>query len=334
MSYPLTFHPVFMQRLWGGTRIQEVFGKTLPAGELIGESWEITDRPEAVSVIANGPWAGRDLRWLMQEHRDALLGPVPPCDDRFPLLIKILDARQDLSVQVHPPARIAASLKGEPKTEMWYVVNSDPEARLYAGLKSGIDRRSFETHLSQGTVAECLHTLEAHAGDALFLPSGRVHAIGKGYLLFEVQQNSDTTYRVFDWNRVDTNGQPRQLHVEASLASIDFEDHEPHLITSRYSRSPTYKIRYLVHDPLFNVDACRVKRGLRFHLRSEGPQILGLIKGRLEIAGGGQTVLLQPGQFVLLPADLERATLEAQTQVEFLHILPGHPAPMQGATHP
>jgi len=329
MYYPLTFKPIFMERVWGGRKLQTLFDKPLPPDVPIGESWEISDRPEAVSVILNGPWKGRDLRWLMQHHQSGLLGPVPPCGDRFPLLVKILDASKDLSVQVHPPEAATVRLGGEPKSEMWLIAQSEPGALLYAGLKRGTDRKAFEQHLRQGTVADCLHALEAKPGDALFLPSGRIHAVGGGYLIFEVQQNSDTTFRVFDWNRPGLDGKPRALHVEASLASIDFSDHEPGLIQSRYSRNPALKIRYLVHHPLFNADTCQARRGLRFHLRSEGPQILGILKGRLEVSGGNESVLLRAGAFVLLPAGLERATLEARTQVEYLHILPGHP-PVSG----
>ena len=324
MLYPLTFQPIFKERVWGGRSLEKLYQKPLPPGVPIGESWEITDRPEGVSVIANGPLAGKDLRWLMQQHREELLGAKPAATARFPLLIKILDAQEKLSVQVHPPASVAAQLGGEPKTEMWYITHATPEAELFVGLKNGVTRPEFEKKIQDGTVADCIQRLPVKEGDAMFLPSGRVHAIGAGNVIFEIQQNSDTTYRVFDWNRTGLDGKPRELHIPQSLASIDFNDFQPRLITSLMSRNPVLAVRYLVEDPLFRVDACRVKRGQRFHLRCEGNlQILGLLRGRLNVTHGDQQLNLSAGHFVLLPAALERVTLQTETQVEFLQVQAG-----------
>ena len=320
MLYPLTFQPIFKERVWGGRNLERLYQKPLPPDSPIGESWEITDRPEGVSVIANGPLAGKTLRWLMEHHRQDVLGSAAETTGPFPLLIKILDAKETLSVQVHPPAAIAAQFGGEPKTEMWYIVDATPEAVLYVGLKSGATRDDFERRVKDGTVAECLHRVPVRAGDAMFLPSGRLHAIGGGNVIFEIQQNSDTTYRVFDWNRVGLDGKPRQLHVAESLASIDFTDFEPSLIASKYSRNDTFKVRYIVDNPLFRVDACQVKRGQRFHLRSAAVQILGLLRGRLTVTHGESTLELKPGGFCLLPACLGRVTIVAEVQSEFLHV--------------
>ena len=320
MLHPLLFQPVFMERVWGGRNLERLYQKPLPAGKVIGESWEISDRPEAVSVIANGPLAGKTLRWLMEEHRRDLLGSSADAAGRFPLLVKILDAQETLSVQVHPPAGIAAELGGEPKTEMWFITDATPEATLYVGLKQGVSRAQFQQKVADGTVAECLPRLPVKTGDAMFLPSGRLHAIGAGNVLFEIQQNSDTTYRVFDWNRTGLDGQPRPLHVAPSLASIDFEDIEPRLIHSIYSRNPTLAVRYLVNDPLFRVDACQARRGARFHLRSESLQILGIVRGRLELKHQEMVVPLKAGDFCLLPACLDRVTVTTETQTEFLHV--------------
>jgi mannose-6-phosphate isomerase len=200
--YPLTFKPIFKERVWGGRKLEQLYAKPLPAGLAVGESWEISDRPGDVSVIGNGPYAGKDLHWLVQRHAEELLGKASRPEGRFPLLIKILDAREKLSLQVHPPAAKAAELGGEPKTEMWYIAEADPGAELYVGLKRGVGRDEFERKMKSGTVAECFHRVSVKAGDAMFLPSGRVHAIGSGLVIFEIQQNSDTTFRVFDWNRL------------------------------------------------------------------------------------------------------------------------------------
>lgn len=323
MLYPITFHPIFKERVWGGRNLERLYQKSLPPDQPIGESWEIADRPDAASVISNGPLAGRTLRWLMEQHRREVLGPAAAPQGPFPLLIKILDATETLSVQVHPPAALASSLGGEPKTEMWYITEASPDAHLFAGLKAGVTREEFSRRLHEGTVAECLHRIPTRKGDAMFLPSGRLHAIGAGNVLFEIQENSDTTYRVFDWNRKGLDGKPRELHLEQSLASINFEDFEPLPITSIYSRNDTFAVRYLLDNPLFRVDACLVRRGQRFYLRSEAVQILGVLRGRLRLTHGEIAVNLPAGQFCLLPAALGRVTLAAETQVEFLHVQAG-----------
>jgi mannose-6-phosphate isomerase len=235
-------------------------------------------------------------------------------------LVKILDAQDKLSLQVHPPAGIAPSLGGEPKTEMWYVTDATADADLFVGLRRGVTREEFERRIGDGTVAECFHRVPVKAGDVMFLPSGRVHALGAGNVIFEIQQNSDTTYRVFDWNRVGLDGKPRELHLPQSLASINFADFEPDLIRNKYSRNPVLKVRYLVDDPLFQVDAFQVKRGQRFHLSSNAAQVVGLLHGRLQITWGETTLALQAGQFALLPACLARVTLTAETKVEFLYV--------------
>ena len=321
MLYPLTFEPILKERVWGGRNLERLYGKALPPGRPIGESWEITDRPEGVSVIANGPLAGRNLRWLMEQHGPDLLGASAPGPaGRFPLLIKILDACDKLSLQVHPPASVAARLGGEPKTEMWYVAEAAPGAELYAGLKPGVTRAEFERRVGDGSVEGCFHRVAVRAGDVMFLPSGRVHALGAGLVIFEVQENSDTTYRVFDWNRPGLDGKPRELHLEPSLASIDFNDFEPSPVRSIYSRNPTLSIRYLVENPLFVVNGCQVRRGARFYLRGPGFQIVGLLSGELRLAANGQEVVLQPGGFVLLPAALERTAITAGRKSEYLHI--------------
>ncbi len=318
--YPFTFEPLFKERVWGGRNIERLYGKPLPPNQVIGESWEITDRPEGVSVITNGPLAGKSLRWVMEHHAAELLGADRASVKSFPLLVKILDAQDKLSLQVHPPAGKAKELKGEPKTEMWFIADATPDADLFVGLKRGISRPEFERKVRDGSVAECFHHLPVKPGDVMFLPSGRVHAIGAGNVIFEIQQNSDTTYRVFDWNRVGLDGKPRELHIEQSLASIDFNDFEPPLIRSEYSRNETFAVRYLVDDPLFRTNAWQIKRAQRFYVSSKLPQIFGIVGGRLIVSGNGVEVPLKAGDFCLVPAAMERISLRAETQVELLHV--------------
>ena len=320
MLYPLTFHPIFKDRVWGGREMERLYQKKLPPGRPIGESWEISDRPGDISVIANGPLAGKNLRWLMENHRAELLGNVKPATgDRFPLLCKILDAREKLSLQVHPPAGKAAELGGEPKTEMWFIADAAPGAELFVGLKRGVTRAEFEGKIQTGEVAECFHRVPVRAGDAMFLPSGRVHAIGAGLVIFEIQQNSDTTYRVFDWNRVGLDGKPRELHVAQSLASIDFNDFEPALVPSRFVGDSLMQVRPLVRDPLFAVEAWKLS-GTKVSLELKKVQIVAVMGGQVEINGGSTSVKLSAGQFSLIPASLKRTEVLAKSDAALLRV--------------
>jgi mannose-6-phosphate isomerase len=208
--------------------LNEVFGRALPINTPIGESWELVDRPNEQSVVNRGQYEGWSLHRLWSERRDELFGDWFS-DERFPILIKILDAAEPLSVQVHPPLNVAKELRGDPKTEIWYFVQTAPDAGVYVGLKNGTSKEKFETALAEGSVADLVHRIPTRPNSFIFIPSGRIHAIDAGNLIFEIQQNSDTTYRVFDWNRVGLDGEPRELHIQSSLASIDFSDFEPSL---------------------------------------------------------------------------------------------------------
>jgi mannose-6-phosphate isomerase len=319
--YPLTFHPLFKDRVWGGRELERLYRKPLPAGRPIGESWEISDRPGDVSVIANGPLAGKSLRWLMENQRAELLGGAKPATGgRFPLLCKILDAREKLSLQVHPPANKAAELGGEPKTEMWFIADAAAGAELFVGLKCGVTRAEFEKKIETGEVAECFHHVPVRAGDAMFLPSGRVHAIGAGLVIFEIQQNSDTTYRVFDWNRVGLDGKPRELHVAQSLASIDFNDFEPALVGTKLADDGKIQKRALVNSPLFNVETRKLNSGGGGSLKPNKMQIIAVTNGEAEVTDGSTAVTLSAGQFCLVPAGLERTEVRAKSDAELLRV--------------
>ena len=320
MLYPFTFHPTFKQRVWGGRELERLYHKPLPPGVPIGESWEISDRPGDVSVVSNGPLAGKDLRWLMEKHAADLLGDARPQGGRFPLLLKILDAQEKLSLQVHPPAAAAAALAGEPKTEMWYVAEAIPGAELYVGLKRGVTRAEFEQRIKDGTVAECFHRIGVQAGDAMFLPSGRVHALGAGLVIFEIQQNSDTTYRVFDWNRLGLDGKPRELHIPQSLASIDFDDCEPSLVSRASPPNGVQRVRPLVSDPLFMVEAQELAAGTTVALLPKKMQIVALLAGRVQVCNDTGSLALAAGQFCLIPASLAQVTVLAETPATFLRV--------------
>ena len=231
MIRPFTLQPLYMERPWGGRALERLYHRPLPPDLRIGESWEVVDREEAQSVVADGPLAGRSLHELWRDHRVEIFGESSAADarPRFPLLVKILDAEETLSIQVHPPAKAAARLGGEPKTEMWFVAEARGQAALHVGVQPGVTRDSFREALTLGTVEQLVPRLPVRAGDSIFIPSGRLHAIGGGLVIFEIQQNSDTTYRVFDWNRRGLDGKPRALHIGESLACIDFNDTAPAL---------------------------------------------------------------------------------------------------------
>lgn len=316
--YPLTFQPIFKERVWGGRNLERFFHKALPPGLLIGESWEISDRPGDVSVVANGPLAGKDLHWLVQHHRESLLGAARLQGDRFPLLTKLLDAQDRLSLQVHPPMHRATILGGDPKTELWYISNAAPGAELYVGLRRGVTRADFERKVRDGSVAECFHRVPVKAGDAMFLPSGRVHAIGAGLVILEIQQNSDTTFRVFDWNRVGLDGKPRELHVHQSLESIDFGDFEPAVIQNEFSGQGAIRQRVLIQDPLFTVEEFKLKASAVTWLRPRQMQIVACLQGTVHVSGQGMTAQLTPGAFCLVPASLDQVQVRADTEAACL----------------
>ena len=321
MLYPFVFRPIFKDRIWGGRELERLYGKIIPAGQPTGESWEISDRPGDASVIANGPLAGKDLRWLMENHAAEILGGAKPAAaGRFPLLCKILDAREKLSLQVHPPASRAAELKGEPKTEMWFIADAAPDAGLYVGLKRGVTRAGFEKKISDGSVADCFHRIPVKAGDVMFLPSGRVHAIGDGLVIFEIQQNSDTTYRVFDWNRFGLDGKPRELHIAQSLASIDFNDFEPKPVPANYRNAPNFKFRQLVEDPLFNVQELVFENAGSVKLSGQYLRIMAVTKGAAKISDDSSGIVaeLKSGDFCLVPASLKNVEIKAATNTSFL----------------
>ena len=288
---PLAFQPIFIERMWGGRRLESEFHKKLPPQKRIGESWEIVDRSEAQSVVASGPLGGRTLHELWTQQREEIFGDLADTP-RFPLLIKILDAQEKLSLQVHPPENIASKLGGEPKSEFWYVAAANPDAEVFVGFREPITRDTFEEKLRHGNVIDYIHKIAVQAGDAIFLPAGRVHAIGAGNLLIEIQQNSDTTYRVFDWNRTDpATGTKRELHIQQAIQSIDFEDVRPKLIQSQGE--------LLISHSLFEIRKWNLDEA-----RETAPlgqfAIVCCLTGNLSCAKAE----LAPGDFFLIPAHL------------------------------
>jgi mannose-6-phosphate isomerase len=292
ITSPLAFEPIFVERMWGGRRLETKFHKNLPAEKRIGESWEIVDRPEAQSVVVAGSLRGKTLHELWMQHRQEIFGDVSDTA-RFPLIIKVLDAHDKLSLQVHPTEDVATKLGGEPKSECWYVALADPDAELFLGFREPLTRERFRERLREGSVMDHVHRIAVRTGDAVFLPAGRVHAVGAGNLLIEIQQNSDTTYRVFDWNRTDpATGMKRDLHVEQAIQCIDFDDVQPKLIEPQGELLISHK---LFEIRKWNLDEAREAVRLGQFV------IVCCLIGSLSC--GNAT--LAPGEFFLIPAQLE-----------------------------
>ena len=279
----MSFTPLYMERVWGGRGLELKLGRALPEGKVIGESWELVDREGEQSVVAEGNHKGKTIRELLEKHAVDILGPGREGSRPFPVLIKWLDCQERLSLQVHPPAEIAPLLGGEPKTENWYIAECEEDASLIVGLKQGVTREQFTEALKNDKVATCVHRFPVKVGDSILVKSGRMHAIDAGNLILEIQQNSDTTYRVYDWGRVGLDGAPRQLHVEQSLQSIDFEDYEPRPLkivpgAQTLADCKEFRIRKFELKP--EDDALELPAG-------EGARLIHIIKGGLTDTASG-----------------------------------------------
>jgi mannose-6-phosphate isomerase len=301
--YPLLMTPVYKDYIWGGRRIPERYERDVDL-DVCAESWEVADRPEGMSVVANGPLKGTTLGELVASMGHALTGTTTP-PGPFPLLIKLIDARQTLSVQVHPNDTNAAACGGEAKTEMWYVLDAAPGAEIFAGLRQGVDEERLLTAIEGQGLETILTTIPAAPGEAVFIPGGTLHAIGAGCLLLEIQQNSNTTYRVYDWGRVGHDGKARELHVAKALQVIDWDRPPPQPIAPRQARElATGPLQNVVRSPLFHVDRLLVASPGRIEQGGESFSALFLESGRLDVSGGGHEATLNAGASCLLPAAL------------------------------
>ena len=294
--YPFEFEPIYKERIWGGQKLKEFFNKDIPAGTKIGESWELADLPEDKSVIANGPLAGKTLAEVVEKYPEEITGSgnyKPP----FPLLIKILDAEDILSVQVHPDRQTCERMgKGSPKTECWYIISANADSYIYKGLKPGTTKEQFALAIKGGTCAELLNKVPVKAGQCHFLPAGTAHAIGPALLIAEIQTPSDTTYRVFDWNRLQDNGRPRQLHIAEALESIHFNQTGGELTVSTSG--------VLVDSDVFKVDKFKVDKSTDTLLKPGRMKTLIIIEGSGEISSpdSNSEIFFNKGRTILIPA--------------------------------
>ncbi|HUG67996.1 MAG TPA: type I phosphomannose isomerase catalytic subunit [Pirellulaceae bacterium] len=308
LDYPLRFEPLFRRYLWGGRRLKSVLGKSIGEGADYAESWEIADHGADQSVVAAGELAGKSLHELVTQYGNELFGRHHP-QTQFPLLFKFLDAHQNLSVQVHPNDEQGQRLDPPDlgKTEAWVVLHAEPGSLIYAGLKRGFDRQAFEREVRRGTTELCLHRFEPCVGDCIFIPAGTVHALGAGLIIAEIQQASDTTFRVFDWNRVGPDGQPRPLHIEQALEVIDY-DTGPIAASKPLPTQRRHVSRLIACDKFvldrWEFQASQVIGG------DDRCHMLAVLEGAVRVSGDRTGEPLARGQTMLLPAAVGKCELD------------------------
>jgi mannose-6-phosphate isomerase len=311
----LRFNPILREALWGGRRLAEL-GKPLGSGERYSESWEIVDHGADQSVVVGGPLAGATLHDLVTSHGRSLLGRDYGLA-QFPLLLKFLDCQQTLSVQVHP--NDAQALRLNPpdsgKTEAWVVLAAERGSKIYAGLKSGVDRTELERAVRDGECNKCLHVFEPKVGDCVFIEAGTVHALGAGLLIAEIQQASDTTFRLFDWSRVEPDGQPRTLHVQESLDTIDYERGPVSPIMPQCADQP--HVERLVACDKFVLDRRQIAAPQHLNL-DDRFHIVTSVAGEVNVSAGAEKAQLRRGDSLLLPACLRTVQFVSQGRAVLL----------------
>jgi len=310
--YPILFEPVYVEIMWGGSLMKNFLKRDIPnTGKPIAEAWDIVDREEAESIVENGPYSGWSIRDLMNSFGKEIIGQNYVQNKPFPLLVKIIDAGQKLSLQVHPDITTSASFPdAEPKTEMWYIIAAEKNACIYAGLRSDCTKIMFLDKIHSQEIESCLQKFKSFPGDAYFISAGKVHAIGAGNLILEIQQNSNTTYRLSDWGRVGPDGQPRELHVREALECIVFADRSTPRITAQCSPGTrNIKAPIVSMCPYFKVDDIKLIEqykdftdGTSFHLLSAPDNPLIIKTSNFETA-------LMPGRTCLLPAITGKYTI-------------------------
>ncbi|MEM6802590.1 MAG: type I phosphomannose isomerase catalytic subunit [Bacteroidota bacterium] len=317
--YPLTFQTIFKDKLWGGQKIKHVLGKDFAPLPNCGETWEISGVKGNVSLVKNGPLAGKSLRELIEKYQGKLLGErvYKRFGNEFPLLVKFIDANADLSIQVHPDDELARKRHDSfGKSEMWYIFQADPDSKLIAGFNRPLDKKSYVEYFESGRLTEILNQEEVEADDVFYLPAGRVHTIGKGLLLAEIQQTSDITYRIYDFDRTDAQGNKRELHVEEALDAID------------YNFYPQYKTEYtpkineaatIVKSPYFSTQRMHCTESqARDYSELDSFVILVCVGGKLEINYGGGKLAMKLGEAVLLPASIGYAEFHPKGEFKLL----------------
>jgi len=313
MHYPLKFEPLYKDYIWGGRKLESL-GKTLPKN-IVAESWEIASHPDGTGIVSNGEYKGQPLNKLVIKHGSELLGSAIYKDKntKFPLLIKLIDANRDLSVQVHPNDDYAfIHENGElGKNEMWYVVDTDPSAKLVSGIKDGITKQDFQTAVKNGTIADCLNFIEVFPGDCINVPAGLVHAIGAGCLICEIQQNSNTTYRVYDYNRTDAAGNTRPLHIKKALDVIDFDAGEGGRTLGLTVTKNCLEKTFLVANKYFAVEKIAMTGTITEDTYSERFHCYTVLNGTITI----NNEVVETGHSCLIPASAGAYTISGTATI-------------------
>ena len=307
---PLQFEPIIKRARWGGRRLHTILHKSLGPEADYAESWEIADHGDDQSRVIDGPRAGRSLPDLDTSENQAVFGRHAGLQ-QFPLLVKFLDANDRLSVQVHPDDTLARRFdpKENGKTEAWVVIDAQPGSRLFAGLQPGVDEPRLRAALAENRLEDCLHSISVQAGDAVFVPAGTVHAIGEGIVLAEIQQSSDLTFRLYDWGRMGSDGQPRPLHVEQSMQCTDFETGPVEAVQPVPVGEEAGLSEELVRCDYFVIRRHTLRSTLQF-AQDDSFHVLMTLAGLARLRAGEFTLDLQPGQSVLLPAARDETSIE------------------------
>lgn len=321
MLYPLKFTPIFKERIWGGKKLATALGKDLGTDRPIGESWELSGVEGDVSVVSNGKLAGNTLSDLIEVYMGDLVGDkvYETYGLEFPVLIKIIDAADVLSIQVHPDDELAAERhKSYGKTEMWYIIDNDPDAELYVGFNQPVDKAKYLKSLEDGKLDEILSKYKVSPGKAYFIPAGAIHAIGRGNLIAEIQQTSDITYRVFDWNRTDDAGNPRQLHTELAVDCINYSPKSDYEVSKApIANTPVQ----LASCKYFETNALEVDGAVdRDYAALDSFVIYMCLSGSATIDYGEGKETMSKGDTVLVPAEIQSLTLSGKANLLEVYI--------------
>ena len=321
MLYPLKFNPLFEERIWGGDQLRRKMDKKLPEGKLIGESWELSAVPGNVSVVANGKLAGNSLEELIEVYMGELVGDkiYNKFGLLFPLLIKLIDAQDALSIQVHPNDKLALERHNSyGKTEMWYVVDCGPDAALRVGFDGPVTREQYAEHVERGTLPELMAKARVHPGDTFFIPAGTVHTIEGSVLIAEIQQASDITYRIYDWDRVGPDGRKRELQTDLAADAIDFASGTSFDVTAAPERN---RFVTLKKCPYFTTNLLLLDGRIeRNHVGRDSFAVYMMLDGRMTLSWDKGTETVDRGETVLLPACIEEIGLEGRGKLLEIYI--------------
>lgn len=317
--YPLVFEPIFKEKIWGGTKLKSYLGKENSPGETTGESWELSAVPGNVSIVKNGSYSGLPLTELLEKYKQDILGIEvhKKFGIQFPLLFKFIDAKEDLSIQVHPNDELAKKRHNSfGKTEMWYVMQADEGSRIIVGFKEKSSPEQYLEHLKNKTLIDILHEVKAKQGDVFFLETGTIHAIGGGIVVAEIQQTSDITYRVYDWDRVDANGKARELHVEEALDAMNYNTTN----TQREYSTEVNRSNTMVDCPFFTTNFLPLDGSIQVDKDGRSFTVYICTEGEYTIKYNGETYGFKKGDTVLIPAAMKEFNLTGNAIILEIYI--------------